>query len=438
MKDVLVIGAARSGVAVSKLLNKKGYHVILTDMKEIIQKEELVQMGMEVYDNGHPDFLKEKEYAFIVKNPGIPYRAPLVKFFKEKGMPIYTEIEIGYRYAPNFHYGAITGTDGKTTITTLLYEMLSKKKEALVAGNIGTPLSEQVFEKGDMEYDVAIELSNFQLLGMETFKPVVSTVSNLAPDHLDYMDSLADYYSSKMKIYENCDENDAFIRNVDDPEIVKYATNIPCQIIDFSLKRTDVNLYKKGNYTYLDDMVLFDIRDLKIVGDFNCGNAMMAACMAYKLGVSLEDIQTVIKEFKGVEHRIEYVNTIDGVRFYNDTKATNTHSACAALSAFDKNVILLCGGKDKHIPFDDLKQFDEKVKHCFSFGQTKDHFKDVFTNQTSCETMQEAFEKAVLLAKEGDIVLLSPACSSFDQFKNYEVRGEIYKEIVNEYAKKRS
>lgn len=433
MEKALVIGAARSGIAAAKLLKKAGYDVILTDMKEIDRKG---LEGITVYDQGHPECLKEMEYALIVKNPGIPYTAPLIKYFVDRNDKIYTEIETASSLAKNFHYGAITGTDGKTTVTTLLYEMLKKKDpNAQVAGNIGIPLSDVVLEHGNENLDVALELSNFQLLGIETFHPDVCTVTNLAPDHLDYMDSLESYYRSKMKIYQNCTKDDWFIRNVDDEMIMKYATNIPCTVIDFSLKREDVDLYKKDGAAWLGEIKLFDIKDLKIVGDFNCGNAMMAACMAYKLGVSLDEIQSVIKEFKGVEHRIEFVREIDGVRVYNDTKATNTHAACAALSAFDGNVILLCGGKDKHISFDDLKQYDQEVKHCFSFGETKDRFKDIFAHQTSVETMEEAFDEAMKIAEPGDVVLLSPACSSFDQFKNYEIRGKIFKGIVNKFRK---
>ncbi len=436
MESVLVIGAARSGIAVSLLLHKMGYHVLITDQKEIAEKDKLEKQGIEVYDNGHPEFLKEKEYSFIVKNPGIPYTAAFVHYFVEKDIPIYTEIEIAYRYAKKFKYAAITGTDGKTTVTTLLYEMLKTEKQALVAGNIGIPLSELALNDGDQERVVALELSNFQLLGIDTFAPNISTVTNLAPDHLDYMDSLESYYQSKMKIYENCSKDAWFIRNIDDPQIVKYAQNIPCQVIDFSLKDQNVPLHKDSTYAYLNDTVLFKLSDLKIVGDFNCGNAMMAACMAYCMGISLDSIQKVIANFHGVEHRIEYVDTLNGVRIYNDSKATNTHAACAALSAFDKNVILLCGGKDKHISFSDLKQYDSKIKHCFSFGQTKDKFSEIFTHQTSCETMQEAFERALELAQEGDVILLSPACSSFDQFKNFEVRGEIFKSLVQTYKEK--
>lgn len=437
MSNVLVIGAARSGIAVSRLLNMHGYHVILTDLSKIEEKDTLISEGIEVYDQGHPEMLKEMDYAFVVKNPGIPYRVPFVKYFVEKQISVYTEIEIAYRFSPDFRYAAITGTDGKTTVTTLLFEMMKAHGNSLVAGNIGIPLSEQVLLHEGESCNVALELSNFQLMGIDTFHPIVCTVTNLAPDHLDYMDSLEDYYASKMRIYKNCDAKDWFIRNVDDPEIMKYAKDIPCEVIDFSLVRKDVDLYKDDAYAYFRNEKLFSLNDLKIVGNFNCGNAMMASCMAYKLGIPLQVIQDVIRNFKGVEHRIEYVDTIDGVRVYNDTKATNTHAACAALSAFDKNVILLCGGKDKHISFEDLRQFDDKVKYCFSFGQTGNKFGDIFSHQKTCETMQEAFKQAIACANEGDVILLSPACSSFDQFKNYEIRGEVFKDMVHAYAEKR-
>lgn len=433
MKNVLVIGAARSGLAAARLLAQNGYSVTLTDQNKIPNHEDLEACGIQVFDEGHPEALKEVDYDFIVKNPGIPYHAPFVHWFAEKGTPIYTEIETAFRLAPDFVYGAVTGTDGKTTITTLLYEMLKAQyADAEVAGNIGIPLSETVLKREGAPAHVALELSNFQLLGIDTFRPHISVVSNLAPDHLDYMDSLEDYYRSKFRIYQNETMDDYFIRNLDDSQVVKYAVDIPCQVIDFSLTQKDANLRVEKGSVWLDDLRLFDVRDLKLVGSFNLANAMMAAAMAWHLGVEQPVIEHVIQTFRGVEHRIEYVDTIDGIRIYNDSKATNTHSAEAALSSFEGNIRLLAGGKDKGIDYTVLKPYDERIARCYSFGQIQDVFKEIFSDVQTCHTMEQAFDQALADAKSGDVILLCPATSSFDQFKNYEVRGEIFKELVHE------
>ena len=437
METVLVIGAARSGIAVSKLLLKNGYHVILTDSNKVNEKSELESLGIEVYDEGHPDCLKEKKYAFIVKNPGIPYRVPFVHYFVEQNAKIYTEIEVAYRYAKNFDYAAVTGTDGKTTVTTLLFEMLNRQKKSLVAGNIGTPLCELALEYTDTNYNVALELSNFQLLGIETFRPHVSTVTNLAPDHLDYMDSLEAYYESKMRIYENTNADDYFIRNVDDENVVKYAQNIPCQVIDFSLKRKDVDLYKDEQYAYYKDTQLFKLSDLKIVGEFNCGNAMMASCMAYLMGVSLFNIQEVIREFSGVEHRIEYVAEKNGVVYYNDSKGTNPDAAIKGIQAMNRPTILIGGGYDKQSDFHEwIQSFDGKVRYLVLIGATKEQIQKEaaecgFHDCILKDTFEEALDTCVELARPGDAVLLSPACASWGMFPNYEVRGEEFKKYVN-------
>lgn len=436
MKDVLLIGAARSGIAAARLIAQNGFHVVLTDMKKVPEKAILEQEGIEVYDLGHPEELKEREYAFIVKNPGIPYRAPLVAYFKEKGVPIYTEIETASQAVRNVRYGAITGTDGKTTTTTLLYEMLKAAdgiENARVAGNIGIPLSEVIRSLDGKPAVVALELSNFQLLGIEKFHPQVSVITNLAPDHLDYMDSLDEYYRSKFRIFENCTPEDTFILNLDDPRIVEIAASmdIPCQVTTFSLNNPQADLCIRDGQAWLKDTRLFDVKDLKLVGQFNLGNAMMAAAMAYLLGAELEAVEHVIRTFPGLEHRIEYVGTIDGVRIYNDSKATNTHAAMAALSSFDpKTIHLLAGGKDKGIDYSELKPYDSNVKHCYSFGQIREVFKNVFADTTSFETMEQALDAALKEAREGEVILLCPATSSFDQFVNYEKRGEAFKELV--------
>lgn len=435
IEKVLVIGAAKSGVAVAKLLHRHGYHIAITDMNEIKEKKDLLDMGMEVFEQGHPDFLKHKEWAFVVKNPGIRYTVPFVKYFVDEHVQILTEVEIGYRFAKNFHYGAITGTNGKTTITTMLYEMLKYNGKAIVAGNIGWPLSELAYAYEEEEKDVALELSNFQLLGIDTFSPSVSVVCNLAPDHLDYMPNEESYYESKMRIYENCTKDDWFLRNVDDERVLQYAKNIPCTIVDFSLKRDDVDLYRKNGCVYLKEIVLFHEKDFHVVGDYNLSNAMVASCMAYKLGVSVGYIQQAIAAFSPVEHRLEYIGEKNNVTFYNDSKATNTHAVVAALRSFPKNIILLAGGHDKGISFDDLKQYDERVKLCVSFGETKEQFTAIFSHTRTRDTMKEALYIAMEAALPGDVILLSPACSSYDQFLNYEERGKLFKEMVRAYLK---
>ena len=250
------------------------------------------------------------------------------------------------------------------------------------------------------------------------------------------MPSVEAYYESKMRIYENCQKEDWFLRNVDDPTVVAYAKNIPCTTIDFSLTRQDVDLYRKDGKVWLHDLMLFEESRFPIVGDYNLSNAMVAACMAYKLGVSLADIQATIASFQPVEHRLEYIGEKDGVKFYNDSKATNTHAVTAALSSFDKNILLLAGGHDKGISFLDLKQYDDRVKCCIAFGETREQFKPIFTHVETVETMQEALHTAIAKAQSGDIILLSPACSSYDQFPNYEVRGTLFKEMVRAYLEK--
>lgn len=431
MNKVLVIGAARSGIAVSKLLKQHQYEVILTDQNQIKEKAELEALGIQVFDQGHPESLKEMDYDFIVKNPGIPYHVDFVAYFVKQNIPIYTEIEIGYRFAKHFTYGAITGTNGKTTTVTMLYEILKAHSTSFVAGNIGIPLSEVVLQHENATANIALELSNFQLLGVDTFKAKVSCVTNLSPDHLDYMDGVASYYQSKMKIYEHADPDAYFLRNLDDAQVVAYAKNIPCRVLDYSLDK-EADIYLQANQVYYRDVKLFDTNSLQVIGKHNISNAMVASAMAYLMGVDTATIQNVLASFKGVEHRLEYVTSINDIRFFNDSKATNPEAVVPALEAFDKNIILLAGGYDKKLSFDILKAYDDRVKMCFSFGQTKHAFKDIFTNTHECETMQQAVHEAYAIAKPGDVILLSPACASYDQFTSYEQRGELFKECVHE------
>ena len=433
MEKVLVIGCARSGYWASKLLNKKGYDVTITDAKIIKEKNELEGLGIKVFDNGHPDILRNEEWSFVVKNPGIPYSNDFVKYFVEKKIDIFTEIEIALRYPIFYDVAAVTGTNGKTTITTLLYKILKENTLAYPCGNIGTALSEVVYNHENESANIALEISAFQLLGAPSFHPEVAVITNLTPDHLDYFDSLQDYYDAKNLIYKNMKGNDDwFLRNIDDETVMANMKEINCRVVDYSLEK-EADLMLKGDDMTLFGEVLFNKNDLKIIGKHNLQNAMVAAAMAYKLDATKESIRRVISNFKGVEHRIEFVETIDGVSYYNDSKGTNVDSTITALKAFNKPVILLAGGHDKHTGFKELETYKNKIKKLITFGETKNELAKLKDDSIICETMEEALNMAKQLAKKDDVVLLSPACSSYDQFKNFEERGEIYKELVRKF-----
>ena len=427
----LVIGAARSGTEVSRLLMSQGYKVTLTDSKLVANKEELEQLSITVYDEGHPAFLELENWDFIVKNPGIPYTVPFVERFVKKGVPILNEIEVASRYAFHFHYGAITGTNGKTTTTTILAELLRQKNSdcAFAAGNIGVPLSTIVIDYAHKSCDIALEIAAFQLVGCPSFHPEVSVCMNLSPDHVDYFGTLEQYYEAKMLVYRNQCGDDWFLRNIDDEEIVRRAINVPCQVIDFSLeKKTDLRV--EQGQVFLFDEVLFDVKDLHLVGQHNLQNAMVAAAMAYKMGVSSQKIKKGIQNFKGVAHRIEFVSEIQGVKYYNDSKGTNVDATIVALKAFDQPVILLAGGYDKKTGFDQIKPYLNRIQNMIVYGETKDQLKKLYPDAIVVDNLYEAVEMAKKIAQSGDVVLFSPICASWDQFENFEQRGDLFKQLI--------
>jgi UDP-N-acetylmuramoylalanine--D-glutamate ligase len=434
MGNVLVIGAALSGTAVAQYLNRKGYTVYLTDAAAVPEKAALEAQGIRVYDNGHPDALKQLSYDFIVKNPGIPYRVPFVQYFTDRGDPMLNEIEIALRDQPQHHIGAVTGTNGKTTTTTMLGGMLQRLDSRNMAlGNIGTPLCQALAGHERDTLSLAIEISAFQLLGTPHFHPEVSVIMNLTPDHIDYFGSADAYYRAKTLVYRNQGPADAFIRNVDDENVMRYAVDIPCPVIDFSLTRRDVELRLEGDKAYYGSVLLFDRNNFRLPGMHNVENAMIAACMAYRMGVRPEDIQDYLAHFPGVEHRIEFVAEIGGVRYYNDSKGTNVDSTIQALKAFDCPVHLLVGGYDKKTGFDGLKPYLGHVKKMYAYGDTKTQFVPLMKEVALFDTMHDALEAAHQAAQPGEVVLLSPACASWDQFPNFEERGRQFKQQVLGY-----
>ena len=429
----LIIGAARSGSACAKMLHDNGYEVYLTDYAKVENKNELENAGIKVYDEGHPEFLKELKYDLIIKNPGIKETVPFVKYFKDLGYRLYTEIDVAYRFATNYRFAAITGTNGKTTTTSLLTEFLKCNNPlSTYAGNIGLPLSCVYNEKGNIDLDIALELSSFQLLGIDYLHPVVSVITNLSLDHADYHGSADNYYRAKLNVYKNQREDDWFLLNIDDELVKEYVKDVKCRVITYSIKEK-ADLCLEENEVKLFNETLFSLDDLHLPGPHNLQNAMVAACMAIKMGVSKENIVKVLRTFNGVEHRLEFVRELDGVRYYNDSKGTNPDSTIVALKAFDDNVILLAGGYDKKTGFDAVKPYLSHVKRMYVFGETKYQIKELYPEAIVCETMEEATKLAHNYATSGDTVLLSPMCASWDQFTCFEQRGDIFAKLVREF-----
>ena len=441
-KKVLVIGLARSGKAAVQLLQKLNATITINEGKELEKIEgyqEYLDAGIEIVAGGHPDELFERDFDFVVKNPGINYHKPFILRLKERGIPVYTEIELAYQCAKRQHYIAVTGTNGKTTTVTLIYEILKAQYQNVhFAGNIGKPLCDVVLENNLLEEDnhyIVIEMSNFQLLDIENFKPEISTVINLTPDHLDYMASLDEYYASKMRIYENTNHNDYFVENIDDGTLKEYLMRypVPCQRVTQSLN-TEANCMIKENAIFFNDEHILDLNEIKIVGKHNVQNVMLAASICKLAGVSNQVIHDVVSSFNGVEHRIEFVREYKGIRVYNDSKATKTDASIIALKAFEKPVILLMGGFDKGLDLKEMSEYNDRISCLITFGAAGHRFNEDMHHHNTYEVnnLKAAVDKAFEIAQDGDIVLLSPSTSSFDEFSGYEQRGKVFKQFVND------
>lgn len=440
-KHVLVIGLARSGMAAVRVLKKLGAQVTVSESKQLEdlkEKDELTALGVSVVGQSMDVF--DGDFDLCVKNPGVPYRAPFILKLEDKGVPIITEIELAYQVSRPQHYFAVTGTNGKTTTTTILYEILRRAfpGKTHVCGNIGTPLCEAVMDENLMEEEghyIALEISNKQLVNINQFRPQAAAILNLTPDHLDFMPSLDAYYKSKTEVYRNMKDDDLFILNADDPELKVYTDRYPirCRIQTFSLERTDTDNYVKDGWLWIAGHKTLALDDIHIPGKHNLQNIMAAVSLARSAGVSNEDIADAIRNFKGVEHRIEFVRELRGVKFYNDSKGTNTDATVTALKAFDHGVILLLGGFEKGLPMDDVKAHLGCVKKVIGFGACGPRLvKDTVGDEgIVVDNLQQAVAEAVKIAKSGDTVLLSPSTSSYDQYSCFEERGEHFKSIVN-------
>ena len=440
-KKVLVVGLARSGMAAIKVLKKLGAEITLSESKkkeDIKEIDFLNEYGVEITDQSMAVF--ERDFDLVVKNPGVPFRSPMMQRLAERNIPVITEIELAFIVSKPQHYVAVTGTNGKTTTTTLVYEILSRAfpEKTHLCGNIGVPLCEIVMENGLMENEghyIALEISNFQLVNIDKFRPEAATIINLTPDHVDFMGSLDAYYKSKTEVYRNMQGSDVFVLNSDDELVKEYTERYPvkCAVQTFSIENENADNFIKDGYMYIGGEKVLPLDIIRVVGRHNLQNIMIAVSLAKAEGVSNEIICDAISSFKGVEHRIEFVREINGVKYYNDSKGTNTDATIIALKAFLKGVILLVGGFEKGLAMDEMKKHLGCVKKVIGFGASGPRIvKDLVGDDgIIVDNLAEAIDEANKIAESGDTVLLSPTTSSFDQYSCFEERGEHFKKIVN-------
>ncbi|WP_040204855.1 UDP-N-acetylmuramoyl-L-alanine--D-glutamate ligase [Neobacillus jeddahensis] len=438
-KKILVLGLAKSGVTAAALLHKLGAFVTVNDMKPLSENPEaqgLLEQGIKVICGSHPIELLDEGFELIVKNPGIPYYNPMIEGALEKGIPVITEVELAYQISEAPFIG-VTGTNGKTTTTTLVFEMLNEgKKQPLVAGNIGTVAS-GVAEEATMENTIVIELSSFQLMGIETFNPKIAIITNLYDAHLDYHGTRKEYISAKANITKNQTELEYLIINADQEETMEIARHSKAKIIPFSTKRelTDGAFIRDGWIMFQDEKVM-EISEIALPGVHNLENILSAMAAAKLSGVENNAIQEVLRTFTGVRHRLQYVDAINGRKFYNDSKATNSLATIKAITAFKGSVVLLAGGLDRGNEFDELLPYLKNVKALITFGQTAPKIERVghmagIKLISRVDNVDKAVPEAYRISEPGDVILLSPACASWDQYKSFEVRGDIFIEAVH-------
>ena len=447
-KKALVCGMARSGIAAAKLLNRLGARVTLQDMKkrEEISADVLALEGegIVLYTGANPDEIACAQ-DLIVLSPGIPCDLPFIAAADEAGIEVISEVELAYRLTP-CPITAITGTNGKTTTTTLTGEIMKTAYSGTaVVGNIGIPYSEEVERLTEKDWVVA-EISSFQMEKAKEFHPHISAVLNITPDHLNRHKTMDVYIAMKERVFAKQTAEDFCILNHGDEACRKMADKTAAKVFFFDSSETLAEgIYLDGDAIEVRwgaiNETLIHVDELQILGVHNYENVMAAAAMGICAGIALDTIRAVLKGFAGVAHRIEYVATVDGVDYYNDSKGTNVDASIRAVLAMKKPIVLIGGGYDKGSSFDEwTKLFPGRVKHLVLIGVTAPKVrasaeKFGFTAISDCETFAEAVDLCREKAEDGDCVLLSPACASWGMFDNYEQRGDMFKEQVRGYLK---
>lgn len=440
MKRLVILGGGESGVGTALLGKAKGFEIFVSDKGEIKEKykQVLIHNEIEWEDEKHTEE-KILNADIVMKSPGIPDNAPLVKQIREKGILVVSEIEFASQFTKATIVG-ITGSNGKTTTATLTHHILKHEIEVGLAGNIGDSFAKQILEKDYPNY--VLEISSFQLDDIVDFKPQIAVITNITPDHLDRYDyKLEHYIASKFRIAENQTKDDYLIYDADDEILTNWLKNHPVQstLLPFSLVKTIENgaYLEKNNIiiTINNNQIIMPTTSLTLEGNHNIKNAMAASTVAHLLKIRKQTIRESLENFQGVEHRLEQVLKINKVQYINDSKATNVNATYYALESMETPTVWIVGGVDKGNNYEELYPFvNEKVKAIICLGVDNEKLINAFGNMVDVivetQFMSEAVKIAYKIAEAGDNVLLSPACASFDLFENYEDRGRQFKEAV--------
>ena len=445
-QNILILGATpRSGISIANIIyniNKSeniNINYALSDSKEKdeLNLEDLKDKNAKLFF-GIQDSSILENITLIIISPGVPQSISLIEEAKKRKIKIIGEIEFAYNLLPNRNYIAITGTDGKTTTVNLIYNIVRSFKKARLLGNVGNTFSKEIETIEEYE-DIILELSSFQLETIENFHPHISAILNIAEDHLDRYKDIEDYFDAKKNIYKNQNENDFLILNYDNIFTNRLYNELKekgkFNILTFSTKNKNATIYynDSNEYIYYQNKKLFSIKNRKLFGIHNVENILVSVLASLKNNIPVNYIKNAVNNFKGIEHRLELVATINNVMYINDSKATSMNAVTSALKSFDKNIILIMGGRNKNIDFAPLSDIiNERVKKLILTGEAAEILNDMILSDKKIiiKDFTDAFNYVSSLAVSGDIVLLSPGCASFDSFKNYEERGEYFKSLV--------
>ena len=434
-KKIFILGMARSGYEAAKLLALKNT-ILITDRKEqeLSKVEDLQKLNVNVFITEDPIELLDSTYDYVIKNPGIKLNHPIVEKAKKLNIPVINEVEVAYHFLPKVKIIGVTGSNGKTTTTTLIYKILKQAKLPVhLGGNIGYPLCSLVNKCKDGDI-LVLEISGHQLHDCHDFKTDIGVMTNLSEVHIDHFGSYENYKNNKKLIFRHHTKDDIAILNAENSDVLDVTKNIKSTKLFFSSKQKQ-DSYIKDEAIYYKDEKVINLSDIKIKGIHNYENIMCAIMVAKQFNISNDIIKQVLSTFNGVEHRIEFVKNVNGREFYNDSKATNVKSTQIALGTFKNPTILLLGGLDRGHSFDDLKEYLVNTKLIICYGETKYRIKE-FADKCNIECIVvddiiQATNKAYELSLAGDTILLSPACASWDQFKSFEDRGNLFKKVVN-------